>query len=172
MVFGAYTWLDAILVAVGDRVSAKTGLSRDVVFESLAADSDHLAFPPADRFVTIAPTRATMDQRLAAGAGRYTSGFDGTLRVTMFARFANDQELRNAQILRDATRGVLGLWQRVLDGLHMHEPMNAAGECILKEPMRNVGFSVQPARTREGPWCVCLSDWDVKFIATLPSGNS
>lgn len=177
MVFGTYTTLDAILEKIAARIVARSNsiLSSDRVFETLAPDDEHLAYPPGDQFATITPQRFASDQALAAGQGRYTMGFDGQIRVAAIARFAGDQELRNARLLRDATRGLLNLGLRILDALHMFEPTNSAGDCILKEPMRVTTWDVQPKRMKDANgsnWCVIASLWDVRFITNLPSGNS
>lgn len=177
MVFGEYTDLSTILEKVSERILARSNsiLSADRILETLAPDEEHLNQPPGDQFVTITPVRFAASTALVAGSGRYTLGFDGQIRVGCFARFAGDQELRNARLLRDATRGLLNLHLRVLDALEQFAPTNSEGEAIVKEPMRNVSWDVQPKRYRsrdQSPWCVIGSLWDVKFIQNLPSGNS
>lgn len=167
-------WLDTLLDAAEVLLSQKTGLPRDCVFASVLADAAHLEFPPADRFVTVFPASFPLDQGTFAGGGRVLCGFNGRIRVTAFTRFAADQELRSARLLRDPTRGVLNLVLKVIDAMSYWQPLHADGSCYLREPARmDPGFEFQPKNAKDGsPWAVVQTNWSIKFTAALPSGNS
>lgn len=172
MQYGTAVWLDTLLDLLAARLVSRAGLPADRVFESLASDQDHCNNPPADQFVTILPTAFPADQPTFAGSGRYLPGFNGQVRVAAFCRFASDQEMRSPRLLKDKTRGVLGLVKKIIDALWGWDLPTAAGASTsyLREPMRLVNFAIAPKSVKDGsPWIVVPTVWDVKFSLDISS---
>lgn len=166
--YGTPVWADELLSQVVGQLLKGTGFPADCVFDSLASDDAHLRFPAADRFVTVRPDRFPTAPGFTGG-GRALTGFDGSVRVALYYRYAADQELRSTRLLRDRTKGVLGEWLKVLDALQGFAPADAAGNALVKEPMRidAGGFRVLPKSVSNQQWCVVESTWEMKFIAPL-----
>jgi len=166
--FGTQTWVDELLRQCVKKLADVTRLPADCVFETLARDEDHLQFPPADRFVTVTPTTFPVDAPGVSGGGRLTTGFNGRFRTALFARIASDQELRDGRLLRDRVGGALAMQQLILEALQQFSPLNSAGACILREPMRIEGWDVQPKTPKAGtPWAVIASIWNLKFTSNI-----
>lgn len=171
IVFGTPTWVDDLLGYVVVQIRTATGMPKDVVFESLARDEDHLLFPPADRFVTCGGLRFPVDQPGVAGAGRFNTGFNGQLKITAFCRLATDQELRHTNALRDRSKGALQFVKGLISALQQFKPLTPDGTgCYLREPMRlaDGGFEVLPKSAKDGSaWVAIPSYWSCKFTMPL-----
>ncbi len=168
--FGTPVWVDELLRLLAVQISTRCGFPQDCVFESVAPDADHLSNPPADRFVTLFPSRFPVDVPGVSGGGRLNTGFDGTIDVKLLVRIASDQEHRSARLLRDATTGLLPLIRKVLDAVQMWNPLNTAGASLLREPARLNGFTVRPMSAKDGStWAVVETSVSVKFSSDIPS---
>lgn len=167
MLYGAPTWVDEILTALAKQVVAKGGFTADRVFESLADDGDHLDNPPADRFVTIRPMSFPAGTPAVTGGGRLLAGFDGVFRLALFCRVSSDQELRDARFLKDQAKGILKQLQAIYTALEQFSPVNGAGDCILRQPLRVNQFDIQPRKVARSGWGVASSTWLAPFTANI-----
>ena len=169
MVFGTPAWLDDLLERLRKEVRDALSLPDDLAFLSLAGDADHLLFPPADRFAAVGgQCRFQAHPGLVAGGGRLDTGLDGVVPVRVFSRVATDQELRDADLLKDRTAGLLADARRVLDRLQMWLPLLDDGTCPLRQPGRLAGIEASPKSPRPGSaWGVVTLGWELAFVAPL-----
>ena len=169
MVFGTPAWLDDLLDRLRAEVRDALSLPDELAFLSLAADGDHLLFPPADRFAVVGgQARFQAHPGQVAGGGRVTTGLAGAVPVRLFSRVATDQELRDADLLKDRTAGLLADARRVVDRLQMWTPTLPDGSCPLQQPGRLAGFEVAPKSPRPGSsWGVVTVGWELLFTASL-----
>lgn len=168
MINGIATWLDVLLEAVETQVSVAAVVSRDLVYSTEATEADALEAPPADKFVTVTPTIFPANQGMVMGGGRPQTGFDGRVRVSMFARHQSDQEFRSGTAMKGPD-GTLALTLAVLNALQLYLPVDDSGNGLLREPMRLTGFDLTPRRMRgaDSFWSVVTSVWEMKFTANI-----
>lgn len=165
MNFGVGVDPAVLLGLIEERVQVAARIPADCVFLSLLPDEVHLANPPADQFVTIAPVRFPVWQGPVSGSGLL--GFDAVIKTTAFARVV-DQELRSSRVIRDATRGVVSLAMKVVAALHFWTPLDSSNNAQVREHIRAVSLDFRPVQLKAGPWVVCPTFWQVRFTVSLP----
>lgn len=159
-------WVDDIALAIQANLVAKVGLPEDLIFMSLAADELHEDLPPADRFITIRPTSFPVAPGWPGG-GRTLTGVDGEFRITHFARYGADQELRSAKTLTDTSRGILLKVRELIDAMQCFIPkVPGTNTAYTRQPMLFRGFQIMPAR-RGSPWSVVATTWGAEFTIPL-----
>lgn len=170
--FGAQTWIDELTPAIGDRVvSEVSDMTGDRVFESLYPDDDHLAWPPADRFVTVYGSNFPVDQTDVLGGGSHNTAFDATVVLTVYVRLEADIEGHSVQQLRDEARGVYKLIKEIITALQTWSgPVDSAsGLSKFRRPMRVApGFRVNKKTGKDGRrWAVSPVSFEVSFVSDL-----
>lgn len=164
--FLGYGWIPDIITAIAANLAAQIDLPEDLIFLSLAADELHEDLPPADRFVTIRPVDFPPAPGWTGG-GRLLTGVQGMFRITHFARYGADQELRSTRTLTEAGRGILVKVKAIIDAMQCFIPkIPNTSDSYLKQPMQFKGFQILPAR-RGSPWSVIPSMWEGEFNIPL-----
>lgn len=177
-----------LLGRLEDWVKAKTGLSADAVFLSLAPDDLLLKFPPADQFITITPVRFPVWQGVVAGAGQSffdaalpavagipgrdsaNLGFDALIAVTAFARVNSDQELRGSDLIRSSAFGLVKTATAAVGAIQFWTAPTDADPNVsyLREYMRIAdGPSFVPRQYNNTFWCLCKASYEMRFTAAL-----
>lgn len=164
--FIGIAWLDDLLSAIAANIQAKCGLPADLVFISLADDETHMDCPPGDRFVVVRPTDfPAAPGQMGGGRGVLSGGTlvpgttmigsVGTFRVSMFTRYASDQEFRDALKLLDKTKGILAALKKVIDAMANFIPLVAGtSNAMTRQPMEFKSFGIQPSNLKRGNWVV------------------
>jgi hypothetical protein len=168
MGFGVPTTLDAIMTAISTKLVATDALFvSSQILPTLASDRDIEAMPMKDQFLAIRPRSFPVDRADRAGGGRSQFAIDGTLDLLFFSRLWAGPVNNDFVAMANATNGVLAKFKAILKSLEQFSPVNAAGDCILREPMRTVTFDIVPNRTSRQGWTRLDSTWEIKFVQSL-----
>lgn len=173
---GSHVWISDIMPVVIDQiVNAIPGLTRDVVFQSVWTDEDHLKWPPADRFIALYAHRFPVDQTDVTGGGTLNTAFDAQIRATAFVRVEADLENRSGQYLGDQVRGVQLFAKQIITALQLFDPDGSAGASglkMLRWPMRVWGdWAVQPkSGGQNSRWGVCPINFVASYVSDLGYG--
>lgn len=149
-----------ILPLLQTQLASVTGLATDYVYLSLE-ESEEFEFPGNDFLLVLTPRRFSLDQGVFVGGGVVTPKFDGTLDVTLWARYGVDQPYRADKLLTDVTLGILAKWDLVLKALLGFDPTVSTNQ-VLVEPMRAINWEVQPRKGKPG-WAKIASSWELKW---------
>lgn len=176
MIFGQPTTIPALIDALKRQVAADTGIAS--VFASLADDSDLLQAPAwGDKFIAIRPGKFPVDQNTAASGGRNLTGFNSNWRIAIFSRLNTDQEFTSERLLIDKDGPLRAVWNMLKGSLsddqqggQMFTPLDADGNCLLREPGRLIGFDLDAKKmigAKDTRWWVIPTYWEFKFTADL-----
>lgn len=161
------TDLTDILVNLEAKLATDLSLATTAVFTTLSDDDEIAAVAPSTTFATITPHDFTIDQGLAAGAGRNCVGTDGQLKVCLWVQIGLDQKGHDASWLKNASFGALQLWKKLINSLHLYDPVNGSSDYMLEEPMRCLRWSNRPRTRKPSSWGKLESAWEMKFIQPL-----
>ncbi len=167
--FGQPTTFTELLVALETHLSDRTGIPKDGVFASLAADEDHMKAPPRDQFIVIRPMDFPIDMGSTASGGRSLTGHNSVWDFTLFCRLNNDQEFRSPSLLKN-DKGVFNLVFALINAGQMFIPLTESGNaCVLREPGRMLGWRLPTKSYMSGmtPWFVVPTRWELKFTLAI-----
>lgn len=169
--YGSQTWPDVLLKAlINQIVNNVQGMTGDRVFLSAWDEATHLAFPPADQFITLFTPSFPVDQTDVTGGGTYNTAFDARLDVRAFARIEADIEGRSGQFLTENVLGVLAFAQKLITALQMWPGPDAGdGLSQLRRPLRLTGaWTINWKAAGDGKrWGVISIPCEMSFVADL-----
>lgn len=175
---GQQVWVGDFMPAVVERIVGQCPpLDKSRVFRSLYPPEDHLAFPVADRFVTLFNGSYPVDEKNVLGGGTHNTAFDHRMTMTAFVRLEADPEHHSTQQLADEASGVDAFVKQLITSLHtwdgpeITDPDDPTiSRYAFRRPVLNVkpGFEI---RTKTGPdgrrWAVVSVAWQLSFVADL-----
>jgi hypothetical protein len=162
---GKPTKPETIFDAIEAKLASILSLDPNYVFLSLVKDEDIKSDPPSDFFVILQPKRFSFIKGWTDGGGTQLKGYELNLNVNLWLRLDLDQWNWDKEYLKNQTLGILAKWKLLLgpNGLEQFAPIDSAsGQAIVNEPIRNIGFEVEPRIVRKG-WGKLESNWQVSF---------
>lgn len=165
MDFGINTTPSEVFEAIEARVATAMGLGREYVILSLWDVNIFYDDPPVNFFTVIKPKQFTFIVGITSGMSPESKAYDMNLGIEIWVQLNTDTYKWDQNYLKDANLGALSKLNALLSnsvGLEQYTPLNADGQCILKEPMRNVGFTLAP-RKQNKAWGVIETFWSVQF---------
>ncbi len=166
MAYGIPTDVASIIAAISFKlVETDLLFQANQVWVTLASDKDLEELPMKDQMVTIRPDSFTAVTSEVRGGGRNQFSCNGTLSLSLWSRLWTGQLLNDWDALQDASKGILTLWMQLLDSLEQFAPQAAGcSDCLLREPMRLMSFTVVPVRLLRRGWTRLDSTWSIKYV--------
>lgn len=169
MGYGTPTDIPAIYNAIAVKlVTTDTRLNASQLKFTLASDRDLDQLKFKDRSLFIRPGRFQVDREEQKGSGRtYGIPADGTLDLILYSRLWTGEILDDLDAIQDASRGILTFWKTLLDSLEQFTPLNAAGDCLLREPLRLLAFGLEIRHTEKPGWTRLNASCSAKYVQAL-----